>query len=229
MKDPNRFYTYAYLREDRTPYYVGKGQEKRLYRKGKGEVYPPKDKSRVIFLKKNLTEEEAFKHEEYMIAVFGRKDIGTGILRNKTNGGEGISGAVRSEEFKRNLSEARKGENHPNYGKTGEKNPLYGKSHSEESKRNQSIKLKGRFLGKDNPMYGKKHTEESKMKMSIKMKGRPSPSEETRRKQSEARKGENNPSYGKKCWNDGCGNIKRSVECPGEGWVLGMGKRKQIE
>ena len=44
---------------------------------------------------------------------------------------------------------------------------------------------------------------------------------------SEKKKGKNNPSYGKKCWNDGCGNIKRSVECPGNGWVPGMGKRKR--
>ena len=84
MVNPNRFYTYAYLREDKTPYYIGKGKNNRAYKKGKGEVYPPKDKSRIIFLKNNLTEEEAFKHEIYMISVFGRKDLGTGILHNKT-------------------------------------------------------------------------------------------------------------------------------------------------
>lgn len=92
MVNPNRFYTYAYLREDRTPYYIGKGCGKRIYTKKKNEIHPPKDKSRIIFLKQNLTEEEAFKHEIYMIAVFGRKDLGTGILHNRTNGGSG--GAV---------------------------------------------------------------------------------------------------------------------------------------
>jgi hypothetical protein len=102
------YYTYAYLREDRTPYYIGKGQGGRLYKKRKGEIKPPKDKSRVIFLKQNLTEEEAFRHEVYMIAVFGRKDLGTGILRNRTDGGEGPSGAVRSDETKRKIKEKRK-------------------------------------------------------------------------------------------------------------------------
>ena len=42
-------------------------------------------------------------------------------------------------------------------------------------------------------------------------------SAETRRKQSEVRKG-------KKWWNDGCGNCIRSVEYPGEGWFPGCGK-----
>jgi hypothetical protein len=109
-----QYYTYAYLREDRTPYYVGKGRGRRIRQKHNG-FYPPKDKSRIIFLKQNLTEEEAFKHERYMIAVFGRIDLGTGILHNRTDGGEGSSGHLSplkgkklSEEHRRKLSEAAK-------------------------------------------------------------------------------------------------------------------------
>ena len=82
------YYTYAYLREDRTPYYIGKGKNDRVYRRNKKDVKPPKDKSKVVFLKQNLTEEEALQHEKYMIAVFGRKDLGTGILHNRTDGGD---------------------------------------------------------------------------------------------------------------------------------------------
>ncbi|MFZ9249293.1 MAG: hypothetical protein ACO23D_05830 [Candidatus Nanopelagicales bacterium] len=86
------YYTYAYLREDGTPYYIGKGRGKRIFDKSSRRSCPvPKDKKRIIYLKKNLNEEEAFKHEKYMIAVFGRRDLGTGILRNLTDGGEGFS------------------------------------------------------------------------------------------------------------------------------------------
>jgi len=91
------YYTYAYLREDRTPYYIGKGQGDRIY-STRRTYKPPKDKSRIIFLKQNLTEEEAFKHEIYMIAMFGRKDNGTGILRNMTDGGEGASNQGTPEQ-----------------------------------------------------------------------------------------------------------------------------------
>ena len=108
----NDFYTYAYLREDKTPYYIGKGRNKRAYSKNRHRIsVPPKD--RILFLKKNLTEEEAFKHEIYMIYVFGRKDLGTGILRNLTNGGEGTSGCVINEKHKQILS----------FCNTGNKNP----------------------------------------------------------------------------------------------------------
>ena len=93
----NDFYTYAYLRENKTPYYIGKGSQNRIYSTNK-RVKPPKDKSRIIFLKQNLTEEEAFKHEIYMIAVFGRKDLGTGILRNLTDGGDGTSNCRTPEQ-----------------------------------------------------------------------------------------------------------------------------------
>jgi len=89
------YYTYAYLREDGTPYCIGKGKENRAYakhRRKKNLSVPPKE--RILILKQNLKEEEAFRHEIYMIAVFGRKDLGTGILRNLTNGGDGASGSI---------------------------------------------------------------------------------------------------------------------------------------
>lgn len=124
MENPNRFYTYAYLRENRTPYYIGKGKKDRVYRKGKRQIKPPKDKSRIILLKQNLTEDEAFKHEIYMIAVFGRKDLGTGILHNRADGGQGLSnpskeviekraslirGIPRSQKVRKKISASHKG------------------------------------------------------------------------------------------------------------------------
>jgi hypothetical protein len=81
------YYTYAYLRENRTPYYIGKGKGNRWTSKTGKNCIPPKDKSRIIKLKQNLTEEEAFRHEIYMIAVFGKKCNGTGILMNIADGG----------------------------------------------------------------------------------------------------------------------------------------------
>jgi len=74
------------------------------YIKNRKGIRPPKDESKIIFLKQNLTEEEAFKHEIYMIAVLGRKDLGTGILRNLTDGGQGTSSAIRTDEWKKNMN-----------------------------------------------------------------------------------------------------------------------------
>jgi len=107
----NNYYTYAYLREDGTPYYIGKGKGNRIDNPLHNSIHFP-SKERRLFLKQNLTEEEAFKHEIYMIDVFGRKDLGTGILRNMTNGGQGVSGRVVSEEQKEKMREYHKRVNH---------------------------------------------------------------------------------------------------------------------
>jgi general stress protein YciG len=111
MVNPNRFYTYAYLREDRTPYYIGKGIKDRIHNPLHNSIHLP-SKERRLFLKQNLTEEEAFKHEIYMIAVFGRKDLGTGILRNMTNGGQGVSGRIVSDNQKEKMREYHRRVNH---------------------------------------------------------------------------------------------------------------------
>ncbi len=100
-----------------------------------------------------------------MIAVFGRKDLGTGILRNKSNGGQGNSGRIISEERKQRLRELNLGKKHSEETKAklrkikgGKNHPLYGKSHSDETKKLQS-KVK---LGKNNPFYGKNHSQKWK-------------------------------------------------------------------
>jgi hypothetical protein len=113
----NDFYTYAYLRENGTPYYIGKGKHKlsknKNYRKyhrafyGKHSV-PVPPKNRVLILKDNLTEDDAFKNEKYLIFVFGRKDVNNGILLNLTNGGEGFSGFKLSEPRKKDISKRMK-------------------------------------------------------------------------------------------------------------------------
>ncbi len=93
------YYTYAYLRKDKTPYYIGKGSGMRAWVKG-DRVTPKPSHDRILVLKTGLTEEEAFKHERYMIAIYGRKDLGTGILRNMTDGGDGMSGHKQTEKTK---------------------------------------------------------------------------------------------------------------------------------
>ena len=212
------YYTYAYLREDKTPYYIGKGKGNRLYKRGSRVFAPPKDKSRIIYLKQNLTEEEAFKHEIYMIAVLGRIDLGTGILHNMTDGGEGISNP--SEETRRKMSETHKGKivSEESRKRIGEAN----KNPSEETRRKKSDANRG----ENNPNYGKTASEETRKKLSEALKN---PSEEIRRKISEASKNRSKEilkkigeaQKGRKWWNDGCGNRKRMVECPGDGWRLG--------
>jgi hypothetical protein len=189
MVNPNRFYTYAYLRKDRTPYYIGKGSENRIYKKSKNYFQPPKDKSRIIFLKQNLTEEEAFKHETYMIAVFGRKDLGTGILHNRTDGGEGTSGFKHSKESKEKISVAAKNISE----ETRAKMSAASKNKYEDHKAKLIAANKGRVCSDETKAKisaaskGRTFSEEHKRKMSEAHKGK-TLSEETKRKISEAAK-----------------------------------------
>lgn len=87
MKD---YYTYAYLREDKSPYYIGKGTGKRKtqpHLRKNGKFVPiPSDPERILILKYFENDEDAHRHEEYMIDVFGR-EIDGGILINLCVGG----------------------------------------------------------------------------------------------------------------------------------------------
>jgi hypothetical protein len=84
------FYTYMWLREDGTPYYVGKGCRQRAFVKHDKVSAPPKER---ILLEPHTSEQEALDAEIFLISYYGRKDNETGILRNLTDGGDkGITG-----------------------------------------------------------------------------------------------------------------------------------------
>lgn len=146
----DKYYTYAYLRDDRTPYYIGKGITNRAYlkhRRKKGSHNPP-PKERILILKTNLTEDEAFKHEKYMIAVFGRKDLGTGILYNFTDGGQGSSGRKHSDYTKQKIKDKRKHQIISDETKEKMSASKKGRKHSNETKEKMSLSMIGKNKGK---------------------------------------------------------------------------------
>jgi hypothetical protein len=168
-KDERRFYVYAFLRSKDSehgrkgsPYYIGKGTGWRILCKNRHGAPVPKDRSCIVFIQEGLTEQEAFALERYCIALYGRIDLGSGILRNLTDGGEGVSGrihsetskqkisasnkrAYESEDLRRRVSESRKGEGNPSWGRKGKASARWGVAHTEAARRKMS-RSRERFL-----------------------------------------------------------------------------------
>ena len=138
-----KYYTYAYLREDKTPYYIGKGTGNRAYCRARRErIKRPKDRTRILILKQFDNEADAFKHECYMIAVLGRKSEG-GILHNITSGGEGTS-FPKSAEHKHKIAESNCGVKRSLLTRKRMSKSAVGKPKSAEHKAHIGATLKGK-------------------------------------------------------------------------------------
>jgi len=106
------YYVYAYLNKTTgEPYYIGKGSKNRAFVWHKG-ISVPKDKSKIIFLESNLQESIALELEISYIKKYGRKDNNTGILLNRTDGGErppSHKGLKRTESHIQRIIDSKKG------------------------------------------------------------------------------------------------------------------------
>jgi hypothetical protein len=142
------YYVYEYLREDGSPYYVGKGINGRWYSPQHNVNRPPKE--RVRFVAENLTEQEAHGLEIELIARYGRKDIGTGILRNLTDGGEGSSGRPATEQMRKKISETLMGREQSEETKKKRADALRGQTRTEEQRQRLSNGAKKRWANVDN-------------------------------------------------------------------------------
>lgn len=179
LSSKKKFYVYLYLRENlsnfgqiNSPYYVGKGSNRRLLCSSRTIPVPTNDRF-IHVISQNLNEPDAFQLEMLLIYLYGRIDLGTGCLRNRTDGGEGCSGLIHSIVSRKKMSESQMG--HVGY--------WLGKSPSKEHR------LK---LSKAN--IGKTISNETRKKLSIANKnqipwnkGKPR-SAEVRRKISETKK-----------------------------------------
>lgn len=166
--------------DDNSVFYVGLGEKYRPYNKNKRNSYWKNIVSKcgysIEILAENLSLEDAADLEMLLIKEYGRKNIGTGILCNMTDGGEGI--ADFTPKVRKEISERRKGVRTIPVGMV--RNAEWCRKISESKK------------GKVSAFKGRKHTE--KTKAIIKQKRALQVfSEESLKKKSLSMMGGNNP------------------------------------
>jgi hypothetical protein len=182
--ETNNFYTYLYLRNKNsvhglkgTPYYVGKGTGNRCFNnKRHRKLAVPKDDKFIMFWTYGISEEDAFRDEIFLIDFYGRLDLGTGCLQNRTAGGDGSSGYKHTPEARAKISSSKKGKIFSAEHRAKLSAANKGKTFSAEHRAKMSAANKG-----------KTHSAETRAKMSAAKEGKIL-SSETRAKMSASHK-----------------------------------------
>jgi hypothetical protein len=107
-------------------FYVGVGvDEKRAFKKTNRSIFWNRIISKtdysVEIIQSNLSQEDAFELEVFLISIYGRKDIKTGILCNLTDGGEGRKNIIVSLDTRKKLSSSGFKENKEKLKRTSDK------------------------------------------------------------------------------------------------------------
>jgi len=201
-KNSKEFYVYIYRDLDGTPIYVGKGKGLRwkLHIQGRGHnkrltytLNKRLEEDNVTLIPEiiiSINEDHSFLLEKVLIEMFGRQDLKTGSLFNYSDGGEGPSGRITSEETKNKIrnsnlgrviseeTRAKMSKSRPIGWKRSEEHTTkllkanIGRVHSEEQRRKASERATGKpCLPETREKLrlintGKKASEETRAKMS---------------------------------------------------------------
>lgn len=149
------FYTYVHCDQNGKPFYVGKGKGMRAWsHRGRNKWWKNIAEKRglhVQFLAKNIDEELAFLCEQEAISVFKMRGE---VLCNMTDGGEGSSGFVQTEQAKEKLRAERLGKKRPEISGS---NHYYVKYPDKKAMLSEQLsKRNSEMRGEKHPLYGKK-------------------------------------------------------------------------
>jgi len=117
----------------------------------------------IDILFNDITNEEAIQIEKYLIAYYGRRDLGLGYLVNLTDGGEGTINYLMSQQTKDKISIKAKGRIVSEKTRNKLSEVGKGKVVSLDNRKKLSERMKG-----NKQFEGKKHSEETKLLMSQK-------------------------------------------------------------
>lgn len=184
--DEFRFYVYAWQYPDGRTFYIGKGCGRRdkeestgrnkIFKRILAKIRRDGGHPRTVRWQEGLREEDAHHLEIAYIKLFGRRDLGTGVLCNLTAGGEG--GSNPSEETRVKIGSANRGKTPSAETRAKISAAGLGRKRSAETNAKIAASLTGRTMTEESrallsaAKLGSKHTPETRAKMSAAQLGR---------------------------------------------------------